>query len=118
MENEPVIALDVCNEVERSGHRVICARDASEALSLCEQQRPAFALLNFFQHSATDNLALAGELQQRFGMDSIFLTGARPQDLKFPPPLQPTFPMLAKPFSRHQLREALRSLFAAASNSA
>lgn len=113
IEDEPVIALDVCNELERSGHRVICARDVSEALSLSEQQRPAFALLNFYQHGATDNLALASELQQRFGMDSLFLTGARPQDLKF----YPSFPILLKPFSRHQLRVALRDLFSGASNS-
>lgn len=103
LEDEPIIALDLIWRLERLGCRTLWADNPDDALAVCAQHSPDAALTNFRKSGGLDNMALARQLQARFTLPVLFLTGARPEDLAVSADYDAQMPVLYKPFTDAQL---------------
>jgi DNA-binding response OmpR family regulator len=107
LENEPVIALDLREELEAGGCRVIAAEDAQDAVQLSMQHDLDLAILNFRLQNPDDGMALARRMRLCPHTKLLFVTGANPQDLMPPVGLKAEYQVLHKPFARRQLHAVL-----------
>jgi len=107
LEDEPVIALDMREELEAGGCQVITAADAQEAIALSGRQEFDLAILNFYFKGLENGMALAQRLNLPAHTQLLFLTGALPQDIKQLGGLNANFQVLHKPCTRQQLRAIL-----------
>ncbi len=112
LEDEPIIAQFIGEAMEESGCSVLYASNTAEVMRLCEQFRPAFALLNFRTNAGANGTALAREIRKRFHTRILFITGARKQDIENSPPSESDYPALFKPFTRQQFRRAFTTMMA------
>jgi DNA-binding response OmpR family regulator len=79
VEDEPLIALDLADSLERGGHEVAGpAATAAEALALCEAgQRPRLALVDIDLRGGGNGVVLARALVARWRVAVIFVSGER-----------------------------------------
>lgn len=110
VEDETVIASDIISELELGGFRVVTARDAGTALSLCRMHLPVAAILNFHFKAEMDGMELARLLRIQYLLPILFITGARIADLEASIHFYAGIEVLHKPFSRPQLKQFLTNL--------
>ena len=111
VEDEPVIAEHIRSVFRDFNCQVVAAIDGEEALLLCTEYLPDFAVLNFYQKEAVDGLVLARSLRLVCPIKVFFITGARQEDLAASPAFNVCEFFLFKPFTRRQLRSALENFF-------
>jgi len=80
VEDDPVIALDLTDSLERGGHEVVGpAASAAEAVALCEAERPKLALVDINLRDGDNGVILARGLVARWGLTVIFVSAQREQ---------------------------------------
>jgi diguanylate cyclase (GGDEF)-like protein len=108
VEDERIIALDICKTLEDMGYAVCgTARSSDEALNQALTQRPDLVLMDIRIVGALDGIEAAGELKRRHQVPVVFLTGNTDEGT-----LQRAFRAspdgyVGKPFTRATLRTAL-----------
>lgn len=107
LEDEPVIALDLREELEAGGCKVIAAADASDAVQLSLEHELDLAILNFRIKNMGDGMDLAHRMRLGPHTKLLFVTGANPQDINPLFGLNAKYQVLYKPFARRQLQAAL-----------
>ncbi len=106
-EDEPIIALDLCNQLNAQGYEVLIATDATEAGMLCALHRPELAILNLHHSTMPDGQGLATMLYAINPLKIIYLSGAclcGEQDMLA---LEQAHLILHKPFVAKQLKSFL-----------
>ena len=107
LEDEFLIALDVCQTLESAGAAVTCFGDAAEALqALRSGARFDLAVLDL-KLSGSDSTGVAALLSER-ATPFVFLTGMRPAEVRS----FPHAPVVEKPYKVEGLMEALRKVLA------
>jgi CheY-like chemotaxis protein len=103
VEDEPLIAILAEDMIEELGYEVVgAAHSVLEALSALLEHRPEIALLDIKLRS--ENSLPIAELCRQLGIGVAFTTGYSPQDI---PDDCGNAPILAKPYSVHELQRAL-----------
>lgn len=75
IEDEGLIAANLEMILEDAGHLIVgWATDSAEALALAEGGAPQVALVDIQLRNGDDGIALARQLQQRFGTEIIFVS--------------------------------------------
>lgn len=110
VEDDPLVASYIRDVLEESGFSVIgTASSGPEALALVGEVTPALALVDIRLSGKMDGIEVAQELQRRFAIRSIFLTGMDdPETLERAKIVAP-LGFLRKPFRPSQVYNALQS---------
>jgi len=75
VEDEPIVALDLQQELEQFGCEVVClAQSADEALMAVEESQPDLALMDLHIVGSLDGIQTARLLRDAYQVPSIFLT--------------------------------------------
>ncbi len=78
VDDEFLIAIGICMQVEDMGHRVCgTAATADEAVTMAEAHRPAVVLMGLRLQSVDDGVQAANLIHQRVGSKVIFITASR-----------------------------------------
>lgn len=107
VEDEPLIALDLQQELEAGGYKVLAAADGEEAQQLCGEFAFDLVILNYFYKNSSDGLALSRKLGLDTDTKLLFVTGADIMELPPQPSVQAPYRVLHKPYTRRQLRSVL-----------
>jgi two-component system, response regulator PdtaR len=76
VEDEPWIGMDLQRIVSDAGYEAVgLAQDASEALQIAAETRPALVLMDIRLAGERDGIDAAVELFQRYAIRSIFVSG-------------------------------------------
>jgi two-component system, response regulator PdtaR len=76
VEDEPWIGMDLQRIVSDAGYDAVgLAQDASEALQIAAETRPALVLMDIRLAGDRDGIDAAVELLRRYGIRSIFVSG-------------------------------------------
>jgi DNA-binding response OmpR family regulator len=108
VEDEEGVALAVKELLEGAGYSVVgIAVSAEEAFALTESEQPNAAIVDVKLAGLIDGISLAQELNSRYGLGIVFVTGdplavwRRARGL--------TDEILSKPFSQQELLNAVAS---------
>lgn len=75
VEDEPLIALDLINEIEAGDHEVVGhCRTADEAIALAEQARPDIMVMDIGLMGKGTGLDAARRIREELGIGSIFVS--------------------------------------------
>lgn len=75
VEDEPIVAICLRQELEAAGHTVIGAADSgAEAILLSARHHPTLALLDTLLHDQGNGVELARILKRDFAVVSVFVT--------------------------------------------
>jgi PAS domain S-box-containing protein len=108
VEDEPIVALDLQQEVELLGLTVVGqAESADEALMAAEENRPDLALMDVRIVGSMDGIQTARLLREAYGIPVIFLTSYSDESTIKRAARELPFGYLTKPFQRRELRAAL-----------
>jgi PAS domain S-box-containing protein len=108
VEDEPIVALDLQQEVELLGLTVVGqAESADEALMAAEENRPDLALMDVRIVGSMDGIQTARLLREAYGIPVIFLTSYSDEPTIKRAARELPFGYLTKPFQRRELRAAL-----------
>jgi DNA-binding response OmpR family regulator len=108
VEDEEAIALAVKQLLESAGYRVVgMAASADEAFELTEKEKPAAAVVDVKLAGLIDGISLAQELNARYGVGIVFVTGDPLAVWRQARGL--TDEILSKPFSEQELLNAVAS---------
>lgn len=110
VEDEPLIALYLEDALDALGY-VCCgiAATAEEAVAAAEAQHPTLALVDIGLRGSRDGIALARELQERFRIGVIFLSGSTDPETRQRAEVAQPRGFLAKPCVEDDLAAALRA---------
>lgn len=111
VEDEFFISLDMQNLVQALGHVVVgVAVSADQAVQLAQREQPDVALVDIRLIGQRDGIDAAGEIFNRFGVPSLFVTAnTDPQTRGRAQAVQP-LGFLEKPVTQQHLRLGLRSV--------
>ena len=108
VEDEPIVALDLQQEVEQLGLTVIGqAESADEALMAAEENRPDLALMDVRIVGSMDGIQTARLLREAYGIPVIFLTSYSDEPTIKRAARELPYGYLTKPFQRRELKAAL-----------
>jgi PAS domain S-box-containing protein len=109
VEDDPLSALDLRNEVEQLGYEVVgMAESADEALFASEENRPDLALMDINIAGSMDGIQTARLLHETHRLPVIFITSAS-DDLTIARAAKTSFyGYLVKPFRRDELKASMR----------
>jgi CheY-like chemotaxis protein len=97
IEDEPIIALDIQELVERCGHSVVgIAATETEAVALAEAERPGLVLADINLGAGGDGASAVARILQHLTAPVIFVT-AYPERLLTGEAVEPAF-VITKPF--------------------
>ncbi|MBX9700445.1 MAG: response regulator [Acetobacteraceae bacterium] len=97
IEDEPIIAFDIQEVVERSGHEVVgIAASEAQALAIAEAEQPTLVLADINLGIGGDGTSAVARIQERLTVPVIFVT-AHPERLLTGEALEPAF-VITKPF--------------------
>ena len=106
IEDEPVIALHLCDLVRELGHTVIgVASTRSEAVALARSTRPGLVLADIQLDDGSTGIEAVSEILGEFEVPVVFVT-AFPERLLTGDRIEPTF-LVTKPFEPDTLRAAM-----------
>ena len=111
VEDERIIARDICKTLEEMGH-VVCgtARSSNEALDQAAVHRPDVVLMDIRLLGSRDGIDAAEEINHRLGIGSIFVTAnTDPQTRRRAEAVRP-IGFLEKPLTQDRLRRGLSSV--------
>ena len=112
VEDEQIIATDLCNKVKRIGYDVVgIAIAGEEAISMAEQSKPDLVLMDVQLEGAMSGIDAARMIQERFNCPIIFITAFPGVFLRDPAQMTSIGICIGKPFSRPQLEAALAAAF-------
>ncbi|HEY1768467.1 MAG TPA: response regulator [Terracidiphilus sp.] len=108
VEDEPIVALDLQQEVEQLGLSVVGqAESADEALLAAEENRPDLALMDVRIVGSMDGIQAARLLREAYGIPVIFLTSYSDEATIKRAARELPYGYLTKPFQRRELKAAL-----------
>ena len=108
VEDDALIALDICGLLEDLGHEVIAeAADAGAAWDLAEDRKPDLALVDIRLAKNTDGGKLAQKLYDQLGVRSLFVSGSITDDFRTSMAAINPIGFLGKPVTRRTLGDAL-----------
>jgi PAS domain S-box-containing protein len=108
VEDEPVVALDLQQEVEQLGLTVVgLAESADEALLVAEENRPDLALMDIRIVGSMDGVQTARLLREAYGIPVIFLTSYSDESTIRRAARELPYGYLTKPFQPRELKAAL-----------
>jgi len=108
VEDEPVVALDLQQEVEQLGLTVVgLAESADEALLVAEENRPDLALMDVRIVGSMDGVQTARLLREAYGIPVIFLTSYSDESTIRRAARELPYGYLTKPFQPRELKAAL-----------
>jgi PAS domain S-box-containing protein len=108
VEDEPIVALDLQQEVEQLGLTVVGqAESADEALMAAEENRPDLALMDVRIVGSLDGIQTARLLREAYGIPVIFLTSYSDEPTIKRAARELPYGYLTKPFQRRELKAAL-----------
>lgn len=108
VEDEPVVALDLQQEVEQLGLTVVgLAESADEALLVAEENRPDLALMDVRIVGSMDGVQTARLLREAYGIRVIFLTSYSDESTIKRAARELPYGYLTKPFQPRELKAAL-----------
>jgi PAS domain S-box-containing protein len=108
VEDEPIVALDLQQEVEQLGLSVVGqAESADEALLAAEENRPDLALMDVRIVGSMDGIQAARLLREAYGIPVIFLTSYSDESTIKRAARELPYGYLTKPFQRRELKAAL-----------
>jgi PAS domain S-box-containing protein len=108
VEDEPVAALDLQQEVEQLGLTVVgLAESADEALLVAEENRPDLVLMDVRIVGSMDGVQTARLLREAYGIPVIFLTSYSDESTIRRAARELPYGYLTKPFQPRELKAAL-----------
>jgi PAS domain S-box-containing protein len=108
VEDEPIVALDLQQEVEQLGLTVVAlAESADEALLAAEENRPDLALMDVRIVGSMDGVQTARLLRDAYEVPVIFLTSYSDESTIRRAAREMPYGYLTKPFQPRELRAAL-----------
>jgi len=109
VEDEPIVALDLQQELEQFGCEVVClAQSADEALMAVEESQPDLALMDLHIVGSLDGIQTARLLRDAYQVPSIFLT-AYSDDVTIERAVREMpYGYLIKPFQARELKATLQ----------
>jgi len=109
VEDDALVASSIQEVLEELGFAVAgIASSGPEALSLVSREVPDLALVDIRLAGSMDGIDLAGELLRRFGVRSIFLSGAFNSETMTRARRVDPLGFIAKPFRPSQVFNALQ----------
>lgn len=109
VEDEPIVALDLKQELEELRYDVVgVAESAEEALAAAEIFQPDLALLDIRIVGAMDGIQTAKMLRKWYGVPGIFLTSYSDEATIARAALELPYGYLTKPFQSGELKATLR----------
>jgi PAS domain S-box-containing protein len=109
VEDEPIVALDLQQEVEQLGCEVIgLAESADEALLAVEESRPDLALMDVRIVGSMDGIQTARLLRDAYEIPVIFLTSYSDDETIARAAREMPYGYLTKPFQSRELKAALQ----------
>ena len=111
VEDEFFISLDMQNLVQGLGHAVVgIAISAADAVRMAQSERPDVALVDIRLIGARDGIDAAGEMFNRFGIPSLFVTANTDPHTRGRAQAVHPLGFIEKPVNSQRLRAALRSV--------
>ena len=108
VEDEPVVALDLQQEVEEFGCEIVgVAESADEALMAVEENLPDLALMDVRIVGSLDGVQTARLLREAYGVPVIFLTSYSDDTTTARAAREMPYGYLTKPFQTRELRATL-----------
>jgi PAS domain S-box-containing protein len=108
VEDEPIVALDLKEEVEEFGCEVVgVAESADEALMAVEENLPDLALMDVRIVGSMDGIQTARLLREAYGVPVIFLTSYSDDTTTARAAREMPYGYLTKPFQSRELRATL-----------
>jgi PAS domain S-box-containing protein len=109
VEDEPIVALDLKQEIEQLGHEVVgVAESAEEALTAAEMTKPDIALLDIRIVGALDGIQTAKMLRKWYGVGGVFMTSHSDEETISRAALELPYGYLTKPFQSGELKATLK----------
>jgi PAS domain S-box-containing protein len=109
VEDEPIVALDLQQEVEQFGCEVVgLAESADEALMAVEANRPDLTLMDVRIVGSMDGIQTARLLRNMYQVPAIFLTSYSDELTLSRAAREMPYGYLTKPFQHRELKAALR----------
>ena len=109
VEDEPIVALDLQQEVEELGFEVIgLAESADEALLAVEETRPDLALMDVRIVGSMDGIQTARLLRDAYEVPVIFLTSYSDDETISRAAREMPYGYLTKPFQSRELKATLQ----------
>jgi PAS domain S-box-containing protein len=109
VEDEPIVALDLKQEVEQLGCEVLgVAESADEALVACGVHRPDLALMDVRIVGSVDGIQTAGLLRAAYHIPVIFLTSYSDEGTISRAAKEMPYGYLTKPFQSGELKATLQ----------
>ena len=106
IEDEPLLAADLADLVERLGISVIgIARTAQKAIALAKNHRPSVILADYNLVGEKTGLEAVEEIQEEMNCPAIFITGF-PEKVLTGESVEPDF-VIAKPYTPQAVRAAI-----------
>jgi PAS domain S-box-containing protein len=112
VEDEPMVALDLHEQVEELGCEVVgIAESAEHAMAIAEIYRPDLALMDINILGSMDGIQTARLLSCTYQIPSVFLTSCSDEATMKRAMQDLIYGYLTKPFKTHQLKAALMVAF-------
>jgi CheY-like chemotaxis protein len=108
VEDETIVAEDIAEVVESSGHDVVAkAPSAEQAMVKAAAERPELAIIDIRLSGRMDGVELAASLRKRYGVAVIFLTAYADEATLERAKVTEPHSYLIKPFEPRELRGAI-----------
>jgi PAS domain S-box-containing protein len=109
VEDEPIVALDLQQELEQFGCEVVAlAQSADEALMAAEEFHPDLALMDLHIVGSLDGIQTARLLRDAYQIPSVFLTAYSDDDTINRAVREMPYGYLTKPFQTRELKATLQ----------
>ncbi len=113
VEDEVLVASENRDILGEAGYDVVgIAADASRAFALAESERPDIVLMDVRLARGSDGIDAARAIREQFDIPSVIVTAYDDDDTRRRAAVARPLGWLTKPFSDHQLVEAVRSALA------
>jgi CheY-like chemotaxis protein len=108
VEDESLIAEDICDSLEHMGYRV-CRTVASgeDAIEQAGQLKPDLVLMDIMLHGPMDGIEAAGQIRQKLDIPIVFLTSYADEAVLARAKLTTPLGYLLKPFESRELRATI-----------
>jgi CheY-like chemotaxis protein len=108
VEDEPIVALDLHQEIEHFGFEVVgIAESAEEAMAIAEMYHPDLALMDINIAGSMDGIQTARLLRSAYQIRSLFLTSYHDDTTMKRAMQDMPYGYLTKPYQSHELKAAI-----------
>lgn len=108
VEDEPVVATDLAQELTSLGYSVVgTAVDAEMAVQMADVHRPTLVLMDIHLEGVTDGIEAAEQIRHRFGIPIVYLTAYADEETLHRAKATEPLAYLVKPFHRTELHATI-----------